>query len=294
MSSSSFVADLPKDRFKKLEEDLLSQGFVMEKIPHAHFLAKKDGMSVTLYLSGKLVVQGKKMDDFIRYYLEPEILQNFNYSLPELALDPTPRIGIDESGKGDIFGPLCVAGVYADEKGIKRLLELGIKDSKKLQDTQIDKLALLIKQEFAYDIIRISPEKYNELYETFHNLNHLLAWGHAKAIENLITKTGCTNVLIDQFAHEHVVANALKKRSLTTTLTQRHKGESDPVVAAASILARNAFVTDLDRLSTQWNMTLPKGASSAVKNALSLFIQKHSRSPLNQVAKMHFKTINEV
>ena len=294
MTPHSFVADLPKNRFKKLEDDLLAQGFSMEKIPYALFLAKKEGVSVTLYLSGKLVVQGKKSDDFIRYYLEPEILETFNYSLPELSLDLTPKIGIDESGKGDIFGPLCIAGVYADEKGIKRLVELGIKDSKKLQDSQIEKLAPLIKGEFSYDIIRISPEKYNDLYNTFRNLNHLLGWGHAKTIENLMQKTGCTNILIDQFAHESVVSNALKKRSLTPTLTQRHKGENDPVVAAASILARDAFVSDLHRLSSEWNITLPKGAAGQVKTALSLFIKKHSEENLPKVAKMHFKTVHEV
>lgn len=294
MAPHSFVTELSKDRFLRLKEDLLAQGFTLDKIPYAVFQAKKEGLSVTLYESGKLVVQGKNSDDFIRYYLEPEILGALTYSHPALSIDFTPKIGIDESGKGDLFGPLCVAGVYADKDGIQRLIDMGIKDSKQLQDSSIAKLSLQIQKEFKFDIIRISPEKYNPLYETFKNLNSLLAWGHAKTIENLIAKTGCHNVLIDQFAHEYVVANALKKKSIEVTLTQRHKGESDPVVAAASILARHTFVLELERLSKEWQITLPKGAGPAVKTAGSLFLQKHGKDLLPKVAKMHFKTINEL
>src|SRR5262249_1666994 len=153
---------------------------------HTLFQGKKKGVSCTLYTSGKLTVQGKEMQAFIEFYLEPEILKTFTFGYEELEWDLTPRIGIDESGKGDFFGPMCIAVVYGANEQVKRLGELGVKDSKKLSDTTIVKLAQKIRAEFTYHIVRIGPEKYNELYEKFGNLNLLLGWGHATVIEELV------------------------------------------------------------------------------------------------------------
>lgn len=292
--ANSFIATIDISLAEKMQRDLLSQGFTFSVPPYTVFSAQKQGVSCTLYTSGKLVVQGKAKEDFITFYLEPEILQKLSFSYPEMEIDMEARIGVDEAGKGDFFGPLCVAGIQADEELIKHLLSIGVKDSKKMSDTAVRAMAKKIKEKCPHTVIAIFPKKYNELYENFRNLNHLLAWGHSTVIAELIDKTSCRNVLIDQFASEHVVINALKKKNISANLKQRHRAEEDVVVAAASILARAGFLEGLERLSEKYQMTLPKGAGSPVLQAGVSFIRKHGKELLGEVAKLHFKTTVEV
>ncbi len=292
--TSCFVATIDLKLADKLRHDLVEQGFEITQPQYTLFAALKKGVSCTLYTSGKLTVQGKEMKDFIQFYLEPEILGELAFSYPEIEVDMTPRIGIDEAGKGDFFGPLCIAGVYADEAKIRELIKIGVRDSKRLSDPTILKFAKQIRELCVHAIVRISPPKYNELYEKFHNLNHLLGWGHATAITELAQKTGCHTATIDQFASERVVIDALKRKEIEIDLTQRHGGESDPVVAAASILARAAFVDGIDRLSQEVGLELPKGASHLVIRAGKALVRKHGPQILPQVAKMHFKTKEEI
>lgn len=291
---SSFVAQVDLSLAAKLRNDLESQGFDITTPPHTQFNARKDGVSCTLYNSGKLVIQGKEMATFIEFYIEPEILKNFSYSYPIEQLDKTCRIGVDESGKGDFFGPLCIAGVYAAGDEIALLKEIGVKDSKSLNDASIAKIASKIREKYTYYVVKINPFKYNQLYEQFHNLNRLLAWGHATVIESLSEKTGCRKVIIDQFASESVVKEALKRKKIALELTQRHRAEEDPVVAAASILARDAFVEGLKSLGNQYHMKLPKGASSQVIAAGVQFALKNGQEALAHVAKKHFKTLDQI
>ncbi|MCP5505853.1 MAG: ribonuclease HIII [Chlamydiales bacterium] len=291
---SNFITEIDTSLAPKLKADLQSQGFTLASPQYTIFQAKKEGITCTLYESGKLMVQGKAKDDFISYYLEPEILGNLSYTYPETTVDTTPHIGVDEAGKGDLFGPLCVAALYADETLITELIKLGIRDSKRMNDNVILKHAETIRKLCPYSSVAIYPKKYNELYAQFKNLNSLLAWGHATAIQELAEKSGCRKVIIDQFASEHVVETALRKKGLQIDLTQRHRGEEDIVVAGASILARAAFVQGIDKLSSQFNLTLPKGASSLVVEAGRRFIQMHGQAPLGEVAKLHFKTIQNI
>ena len=290
--SSSFVVQIDLTLADKLLGGLKEQGFEIAQPAYTLFQGKKKGVTCTLYSSGKLMVQGKEMAPFIQFYLEPEILHQFSFGYEKhtLAQDLTPRIGIDESGKGDFFGPLCVAGVFAGNEQIAHLAEIGVKDSKLLTDPSILKIAQKIRKDYQHHVVRIGPEKYNELYTKFGNLNLLLGWGHATAIEQLIEKTGCDTVIIDKFAAEHVVENALKRKQVKALLTQRTKGEQDLVVAAASILARAAFVEGLEKLEELWKITLPKGASEKTVQAGVQFVREHGPELLDKVAKVHFKT----
>lgn len=292
--SSTFVKMIDLKLANKLKDDLISQGFEISTPPHTLFSAKKKGISCTLYTSGKLTVQGKDKADFISFYLEPEILKDLSFSYPETQVDMTEHIGIDEAGKGDFFGPLCVAGVCAGGDTLKKLLELGVRDSKKLSDATILKLATRIKSVAPHHVVRIFPKKYNELYESFQDLNKLLGWGHSAAIEELVKNTQCKKVVIDQFASEHIVENALKRKQLEVELTQRHRGEEDPVVAAASILARAAFLEGMEKLSQMAGMELPKGASQLVIDAGKRLVAKHGKESLEKYAKLHFKTLDKV
>ena len=287
---SAFVTKIDLTLSEKMKNDLLDQGFELSTPQYTLFSGKKKGVSVTLYTSGKLMVQGKEKDEFIQFYLEPEILKELSYSHPETLVDMTPRIGIDEAGKGDFFGPLCIAGVYASEENIQKLIDMGVRDSKRMNDKKIIALASQIRSLVPHSIVRLYPEKYNELYSKFKNLNSLLAWGHATAIEELVQSTHCHNVIIDQFASEHVVINALKRKHLDVNLTQRHYGEEDPIVAAASLLARSAFVQGIESLEKMVDSPLPKGASSQVIQAGKKVVAKHGEGILVKVGKLHFKT----
>jgi ribonuclease HIII len=291
---TSFVAQVDPSLADKLRTDLESQGFVLTIPPYTLLSAQKKGISCTLYTSGKLVVQGKDKDDFIAFYLEPEILQKLSYTHPEIEADLRPRIGGDEAGKGDFFGPLCIAAVYADEAGIKTLFSLGVRDSKKLSDETVLKLSGKIRSQLPHSIVRMFPKRYNELYPKFRNLNHLLAWGHATAIAELAGKTAASFAIVDQFTEEPLVARALKRQNVTLELIQRTKAEDDPVVAAASILARGAFLDGLRALSDEVGFELPKGASEIVKTAARKFASSRGKEALSQVAKIHFKTFDEL
>jgi len=293
-SRACFSATIDLALADKLKSDLTEQGFELAKPPYTIFSAKKKGLSCTLYESGKITVQGKEMEPFIEFYLEPEILKEFKFSNPAVGLDLTPRIGLDEAGKGDFFGPLCIAGLYADADGIKKLLEWGVRDSKRFGDESILKLAKKIRPDFAYTVIRLFPSKYNELYGKFKNLNRLMAWAHTAALADLSQKTNCKEAILDQFADKSVVEKQVQQKKLDVHLQQKVRGEEDLVVAGASILARAAFLEGMKQLSEEYNLELPKGASAAVKTAARNLIGKFGQEVLPKVAKTHFKTAQEL
>lgn len=293
-SESPYVVELDLSLKEKLLKELKQRGCEIIYPPHTFFQGKKKGMTCTLYTSGKLVIQGKEAADFIEFYLEPELLKSIQYRYDHLTIDKTPRIGVDEAGKGDFFGPLCIAGVYAGENEFEELLKIGVKDSKKLQDNTIEKIAKEIRSKVPYHIVRISPIRYNELYGSFKNLNFFLAWAHATVIEALHQKTGCVKVLIDQFSHLPLVEDALERKKLCVDFTKRTKGEADLVVAAASILARDAFVSGLHTLSQWLGLELPKGASKNVKEVGKRLLKEKGEGIFDQIAKKHFKTFKEI
>lgn len=208
---------------------------------------------------------------------------------------PIERIGIDESGKGDYFGPLVIAAVFVDATTQSELALMEVRDSKKISDGRILEMAPDIKTICPHSVIAIGPQKYNELYAKIRNLNRLLAWGHAKALENLLERgVTCGRAISDQFGDERLILNALQEKGRKIVLEQRTKAESDLAVAAASILARAEFLIRLKRLSDEIGTTLPKGASPAVELAGKMIVKKHGRERLGAVAKLHFKTTKAV
>lgn len=204
------------------------------------------------------------------------------------------HIGTDESGKGDFFGPLVIAGVLVDERAAKIFTDLGIKDSKKLSDKKMLIMAEEIKKNAPHSVVAISNSKYNELYANIKNLNKLLAWGHARAIENILNSSSCEYALSDKFGDESLIKNALMKNGQNIRLEQMVRAESDIAVAAASVLARATFVQKMDAMENTYGLKFPKGCSSLVKTAATEFIQKFGKDRLREVCKTHFKTYNEV
>jgi ribonuclease HIII len=202
------------------------------------------------------------------------------------------KIGVDESGKGDYFGPLVIAACYV---GPEHFAELeGVKDSKKLTDKQAFSLAGVIRRTCPHAVISIGPHKYNELYAKMRNLNSLLAWGHARAIENVLEQQPAELVISDQFAQPDTVRRRLFEKGRSIRLESVVRAESDLAVAAASVLARAGFLRALEQLSEKHGVQLPKGAGPNVIAAGKQFVEKHGLDHLGEVAKLHFKTTQDV
>ena len=298
---TSHTCKLDDAQAAALEAHLRENSFKPREVPYARFAGEKDKLNVVFYNSGKLVVQGKGTQEFVEFVLEPEILKQATLGY-EAVLNPellAPRLGVDESGKGDFFGPLCVAGVYVNAKVIEAWKESGIRDSKNISsDRKMRELADLIRDTpgCVHTAVPIGNEAYNRLYAKMRSVNTVLAWGHARVIENLMGQRHHMNpppirAISDQFASsKSTVAKALMSLGREIELVQRHKAEEDVAVAAASILARDEFVTRLGKLEKQFGMALPKGASAAVDAAAKGFIARHGVETLSQVAKMHFRT----
>lgn len=202
------------------------------------------------------------------------------------------HIGVDESGKGDYFGPLVIAACYVGPEHLAQLE--GVRDSKKLTDSTSTALAARIRETCPHTVVAIGPAKYNELYEKFRNLNRLLAWGHARAIENVLEKQPCELVISDQFADPAGLRRALMDKGRTVRLESMVRAEADVAVAAASILARAEFLRRLKALGQECGVDLPKGAGPPVLVAARKLAAQGGREALRPVAKLHFKTTLEV
>jgi ribonuclease HIII len=291
---------LTPEQAAKLQTLLRERGFTFLEKPYTLYAATKEKLNIAVYEKGpKALLQGRGLEDFITFVLEPEILGEARLGYEEVY-EPeqfAPHFGIDESGKGDLFGPLVIAGVYVDGDLARHLRDEGIRDSKGIgTDKKIRELARVIRNSGApSEIIVISPEKYNQLYAKIGNLNRLLAWGHARIIENLCTRVpGCRRALSDKFADARVLEKALLEKGSKIQLDQRTKAESDYAVAAASILAREGFIDWLDKHSKDLEITLAKGVSAKVKSAAAEVIRMYGAGMLSKVAKMHFKTASEI
>jgi ribonuclease HIII len=297
---TSYTCTLAEPEARALGQYLREHGYEFRQVPYARFAAEKEKVNVVLYQSGKLVVQGKGTREFVEFVLEPGILKQARLGY-ETVLNPDlllPRLGVDESGKGDFFGPLCVAGVYVNEPVIRAWESSGIRDSKHISsDKRIAELSRLISETHGCvtAVVPIGNEAYNRLYAKMGSVNAILAWGHARVIENLMQQKQRMNpppvrAISDQFAaNKATVANALMSLGREIELVQRHKAEEDLAVAAASILARNEFVSRLVALEKQFEAKLPKGASVAVDESAREFVARKGAEILPKVAKMHFR-----
>lgn len=208
----------------------------------------------------------------------------------DLHDDPDELIGTDESGKGDYFGPLVVAGVFVNPGTSEKLKELGVDDSKKLSDSKISKMAPVIRELCPYSVVVLGCQKYNELYAKVKNLNRLLAWAHARAIENVLNLVECSYALSDQFGDPSLIKNALMDKGRKITLSQRPRAEENISVAAASVLARDEYVARISELGEKYGMEFPKGASQKVEDTARKFVERFGREELSNAAKLHFKT----
>ncbi|MFP4259541.1 MAG: ribonuclease HIII [Opitutales bacterium] len=266
-------------------------------VAYSLFAFKGEKVNVVGYQSGKLVVSGKRTEEFVQNILEAEITGD-----PRLGYDEVHHpewfelhAGCDESGKGDLFGPLVTACVIADGDMVRQWIALGVADSKKLTDGSILKLDKAIRQTEGV-VIRTAfarMPKYNQLYAKFDkNLNKLLAWYHSKSLTQALDERPAPWGLLDQFTKQKLVDAYVKDRK-EFKLISRTKAESDPVVAAASIVARAVYVREMKRLSDEAGETLVKGAGAKVLEQAKKIVEKKGPEALGNFAKMHFKTAYE-
>lgn len=299
-AKTSYVCTLSAPQAARLRALMEPKGWSFDEAPYARWRARLDKTTVVAYESGKLTVQGKGTPDFVQFLLEPEILGEARFGYEHLLAEQespemfTPHAGIDESGKGDYFGPLVIAAAYVDGDLARKLLEAGVADSKTIKsDRRMSALDECIRKQLGdrFSIVAIGPEAYNRLYDSFGNLNRLLAWGHARALENLLEKVpDCPRAISDQFGRKETVRRALQKRGRDIRLEQRPRAESDVAVAAASILARSEFVRRLEKLGRSVDAVLPKGAGPRVLETARDLVEGRGKAVLGKIAKLHFKT----
>ena len=298
---TSYTCKLTDEQAAALKSCLDARNYAPRQVTYARFAGEKEKTNVVFYESGKLVVQGKGTQDFVEFVLEPEVLQQAKLGYEEVLNSDLllPRIGVDESGKGDFFGPMCVAGVYVNKSVIHSWKDAGVRDSKNISsDKKISDLAKLISETpgCVTTVVPIGNEAYNRLYATMRSVNKVLAWGHARVIENLMGQRHRMNpppvrAISDQFASsKSVVEKALMAMGRELELVQRHKAEEDVAVAAASILARDEFVKRLASLGENLGMELPKGAGTNVDIVAKELFSLRGTDVLFKISKMHFRT----
>ena len=297
---NSYTVKLAPAQMDETARILREGNYRMRKVEHTLAAAEGADCQIAVYKSGKCLVQGKGAADWITFVLEPQVLGEARLGYEDV-LNPeanAPHMGIDESGKGDFFGPMVIAAAYVDEAIAKDLKALNVRDSKTITtDKAALDLAKKIRERLGdrFALVSIGPAAYNRLYTTMNSVNRILAWGHARAIENLLEKVpNCPRALSDQFGPEHQIQRALQQKGRKIKLEQRHKAESDIAVAAASILARAGFLMALAKLGEKYAVKLPKGASEQVKAAAGELVKKHGGAALLETAKCHFKTADDV
>lgn len=282
-------------RLEDLRAFLAKGGFALDSRPNALLFAQRPGVSLTAYRSGKLLLTGAQAEEYAG------VLQGRGLAegAPAAAAATTPfepHAGGDESGKGDYFGPLSVACVFVpDRETADTLAQKGVRDSKTIGNDAIGPLAALVRSRCPHTTVVIMPERYNEMYAQTPNLNDLLAWAHARAIEDLRARVGAVPVLIDQFARPEVLERHLMQHGKEAPVRQDVRAESqDVAVAAASIVARAEFLAGLAALEARTGARLPPGAGPPVLRAARELVARKGAGALREVAKLHFATTKAV
>lgn len=299
---ASYTVKLDDAQMDKLRAICVERGWTPFEVAYTRFAFKADHLKVNIaaYTSGKAVIAGKGTEDFVRDTLEPEVIGAAQLGYDDV-LHPDwfeAHAGLDESGKGDFFGPVVAATVIAERGAIEAWRKAGVQDSKKIAEMQIFKLEDIIRNT-AGAVVRTcfcGMPKYNDLMSRpGANLNRLLAWQHATALEQALAEKRVRWGLLDQFSEQPLVQRELAKKGVKDfDLRMRTKAESDPVVAAASVIARAEFQRQMVLLGKKFGAKLQKGAGPLVKTQGAEIIAKFGARALGEFAKLHFRTAYEV
>lgn len=301
MSQRTEVFRFPPARAEQLRRVLADAGFEERPLAHAFFQARGEGVIASFYRSGKLVVQGKAVDGFAARFLGgamPEPGKKKKEVLPEPAgLESlgADRIGSDEAGKGDSFGGITVAAVAVAADQLEQLQETGVTDSKALSDERVRVLAPWIRDHFDHAERVLSPAEYNAAHkEAGSNVNTLLAQLHVEAMAEVREDCGFDAAVVDRFSPREPVRTAWVDRSASLRVVEMPRAEAVPAVAAASVLARESFLRQMEELRDAWACRLPLGSGAPVSPALRAFLKLHGRASLGEVAKLHFANVQKI
>tara|TARA_B100001123_G_scaffold52580_1_gene55101 strand:- start:1724 stop:2632 length:909 start_codon:yes stop_codon:yes gene_type:complete len=294
---NQFSTILTSNQISLLKRSLENLDFdCEEKTGDSVLVAKNRGVRITVYKTNKVLFQGYETDKWVSKLADQGFVEKTD--LPKKTVLPKgysgPRIGSDESGKGDYFGPLVTVAAFVDNETESQLREIGVQDSKALSDKAIKTMASQIKSLVTWETVTVSPEEYNELYAEMKNLNKLLGRCHARALEGVLNLKDCKLAIVDQFGDEKFVRDELMSKGRKINLIQVPRAESDMAVASASIIARDEFIASIERLSREIDIDLPKGASSKVIDNGTEIAMKHGFDKLGYVAKLHFRTTSQI
>jgi ribonuclease HIII len=295
--TASYKIDLNQE--PAIKSELERTGFRFSDFQYAYWRAMDEQHAITLYRSGKLLIQGKDPNRITAFLTGKGLTLLSSHPIHPAKQSVSKWIGTDESGNGAYFGPLTVAGVLVTRETQKELVQMGVRDSKSLSDYAIKELAPKIKELCPHSILAIDPILYNGAYETlrgFGKYYRILARGHARVIENILAEETCHHAVVDQFGAEKFMVNALAlmEKGRLIRLEQRTHAEDDLAVAAASILARDEYKKGLEALSTKYSIDLPAGASNKVIQAGKEFVSRYGKDELRETAKIHFVTTKHI
>ncbi|MDR0418366.1 MAG: ribonuclease HIII [Puniceicoccales bacterium] len=297
---SCFTFTLDESQAEQLRDICERRGFEPYSVDYARYAFHGNGFNLVLYNSGKLVLQGKEAAEFVTFIIEPQITQVFSLGNENILHSEwfIPHAGLDESGKGDFFGPVVTACVIAGGDEVRALQKAGAKDSKAITS---DRALLEIERKIrdiksiVIEVMALSMTKYNELYERFgSNLNRLLGWMHACTLINALKRRYVADGLLDQFSKKPIVQGFIKRDFPDFNLRMQTKAESDPVVASASIIARAEYIRQIEKLSKTVDVCLPKGAGQPVIKVGRKIFEKEGTEGLSKYSKKHFKTFKEI
>lgn len=297
---TTYTLKLDDGQMERLRAACAAKHWEQAEVPYARFAFRGPKVNVTAYTSGKVVVAGKETEDFVQNVIEAQVTGEARLGYDDVHHPEwfEPHAGLDESGKGDLFGPVIAATVIAERPAIEAWREAGVRDSKSIADSQILKLDELIRGTpgAVVETCSCGMAKYNELMlKPRANLNRLLAWQHATALDKALAKKWVARGLLDQFSKEPLVQRELKRKGQEKFLLEmRTKAESDPVVAAASVVARAEYVRVMIQLSREFGDRLRKGAGADAKAQAAQIVERLGAPALGRFAKLHFRTSYEV
>lgn len=293
----TFVCQLTKPQIFKLKEYLENQDYQFTEEKYTFLKAHNQKLEITVFLKGKLIIEGLETKEFVEQILEPKILADKRY-IPDKKgnFQFRERIGVNEIGRNDYFGPLVITSIYMNKKSFDALAPYDDfkKDVRRLSHEKTFQLSEIIKKNCRYSIVTIGPERYNELFEKMGDMDRLLAWGHSRAIENILFKVECDHVIVNQFGDKNLIIDALMKKGKTIRLRQQHNAENDIAVAAAAIVSRAEAIMRMEQLGEEVKMELIRGNNTKVEKMAKELINRDGAAVLVKVCKLHFATTKRV
>lgn len=272
-----------------------------KEIPYVVFQADEEDTVITMYTSGKVMFQGTTADVDATMWkeIDGQVGQdNKKAQESDRKYYHCSSVGSDEVGTGDYFGPIVVTATYVKNTQIEFLENLGIRDSKKIDDEKILKIAPQIAKEISYRSIILTNEEYNEKYNDHYNMNKIKAIMHNKVLFQLIQETNPTYdyIIVDEFAREQRYYEYIKDATnIQKGITFMTKAEDKNLaVACASVISRYIFLKEFDKLSDALHIPLVKGAGSQVDKIGEEVVEKYGKEKLEKIAKLNFKNTERI